>query len=79
VLEVLEGFTLIVIVVATGAILGHHGVLGESAASVLSRLTVHVAVPALLFVTLSKASTNEIFSLPLLVTAVTTFTIFGSY
>lgn len=69
-LGVLTGFTVVWIIILAGYLIGRLGVLGENAQTVLSRLAFFVASPALLLVTLSDADLHTVFSLPLLVAAV---------
>ncbi|MDK1361589.1 AEC family transporter [Arthrobacter sp. zg-Y1219] len=69
-LGVLTGFTVVWIIILAGYVIGRLGVLGGNAQTVLSRLTFFVASPALLLVTLSDADLHTVFSLPLLVAAV---------
>ena len=60
------------VVIAVGAIVGRTGVLGDNARMVLNRVAFHVGVPALLLLSLSEATLDQIFSLPLLVSAIAT-------
>ncbi|MCC9197037.1 AEC family transporter [Arthrobacter sp. zg-Y820] len=69
-LGVLTGFTVVWIIILAGYVIGRLGVLGGNAQTVLSRLAFFVASPALLLVTLSDADLHTVFSLPLLVAAV---------
>lgn len=69
-LGVLTGFAVVWIIILAGYLIGRLGVLGDNAQTVLSRLAFFVASPALLLVTLSDADLNTVFSLPLLVAAV---------
>lgn len=52
---VLEGFSIIWVVIAVGYLVGRTGVLGEQARYVLNRVTFFVASPALLFTTLADS------------------------
>jgi len=52
---VLEGFSIIWVVIAVGYLVGRTGVLGEQGRNVLSRVTFFVASPALLFTTLADS------------------------
>jgi malonate transporter and related proteins len=79
VLAVLEAFAVIAVIIAVGAIVGRTGVLGENARMVLNRVAFHVGVPALLIITLSDSSPAQVFSLPLLVSAVVALLMFGAY
>lgn len=74
---VLEGFTVIFIVIALGYVLAKFRVLGEHGQFVLSRLVFFVATPALLFVTLAQADLAVILS-PILVIAGVTALVVGS-
>ncbi|MGR0160483.1 AEC family transporter [Paenarthrobacter nitroguajacolicus] len=67
---VLSGFFVVWAIILVGMFVGRRNILGENARSVLSSLTFFVASPALLFETLSKAKLHDVFSAPLLVTAV---------
>ncbi|GAA2431466.1 AEC family transporter [Streptomyces macrosporus] len=66
---VLTGFAVIAAVIATGYVIGRRGHLGPDGRQVLTRLAFHVAGPALLFTTLSRADLSVILSGRLLVTA----------
>jgi malonate transporter len=68
-LAVLEGFGVIAVVIAVGALVGRTGVLGDNARTVLNRVAFHIGVPALLLLNLSHASIGQIFSLPVLLSA----------
>lgn len=68
---VLEGFTVIFIVIALGYVLARFEVLGEHGQFVLSRLVFFVATPALLFVTLAQSDLAVILSPVLVVAGVT--------
>lgn len=52
---VLEGFSIIWVVIAVGYLVGRTGVLGDQGRNVLSRVTFFVASPALLFTTLAES------------------------
>lgn len=69
---VLEGFAVIVLVVAVGFVLGRFNVLGTDAQQVISRLVFSAGTPALLFVTLTEADLNSVISPGLAVTALST-------
>lgn len=75
-LAVLEAFFVISVVIVVGIILGRTGVLGENSRMVLNRVAFHVGVPALLLLNLSEATLGEIFSLPLLISALAALTVF---
>ena len=74
---VLEGFTVIFVVIALGYLLAHLKVLGEHGQFVLSRLVFFVATPALLFVTLANSDLSVILS-PVLAVAGTTALLVGT-
>ncbi|MGA9869705.1 MAG: AEC family transporter [Rhodococcus sp. (in: high G+C Gram-positive bacteria)] len=74
---VLEGFTVIFVVIALGYMLARFEVLGEHGQFVLSRLVFFVATPALLFVTLGTSDLSVILS-PILVVAGTTALLVGA-
>lgn len=76
-LGVLEAFAVIGVVVVVGVIVGRTGVLGENARMVLNRVAFHIGVPALMLLNLSEASLDQIFSLPLLVSALAALTGFA--
>lgn len=59
---VLEGFTVIFMVIALGYLLAHFRVLGDHGQFVLSRLVFFVATPALLFVTLATSDLSVVLS-----------------
>ncbi|AJE85193.1 integral membrane permease [Streptomyces albus] len=69
---VLSGFAVITVVIAVGYLIGRRGHLGENGPEVLTRLAFHVATPALLFTTLSRADLSVILSGRLLITALCT-------
>ncbi|MEW2014711.1 AEC family transporter [Rhodococcus sp. NPDC076796] len=74
---VLEGFTVIFVVIALGYLLAHLKVLGEHGQFVLSRLVFFVATPALLFVTLANSDLSVILS-PVLAVAGSTALLVGA-
>lgn len=76
-LAVLEAFAVIGIVIGVGAIVGRTGVLGENARVVLNRVAFHIGVPALLLLTLSRSTLDQIFSLPVRVSALAALASFG--
>lgn len=78
-LAVIEGFSVVWIVILVGWFVGRRKLLGENAQLVLSRLSFFVASPALLVETLARADLHTVFAQPLLVaasSAVITATIF---
>lgn len=78
-LAVLEAFAVIAVIIAVGAIVGRRNVLGDNARMVLNRVAFHVGVPALLLLSLADSTPSQVFSLPLLVSALTTMIMFGIY
>ncbi|MGB2719673.1 MAG: AEC family transporter [Rhodococcus sp. (in: high G+C Gram-positive bacteria)] len=74
---VLEGFTVIFVVIALGYLLAHLKALGEHGQFVLSRLVFFVATPALLFVTLANSDLSVILS-PVLAVAGSTALLVGA-
>ncbi|WP_099024494.1 AEC family transporter [Mycolicibacterium palauense] len=78
-IAVLQGFAVIGVIIVLGMILGRTAVLGDDARGVLNRVAFYVGLPALLLVTLSNAAPAEVFSVPLLVSVVATFVVFGLY
>ena len=76
---VIQGFTVITVVIAIGYVVGRTGVLGEGAVEVLSRTAFFVATPALLFVILAGANVRAVFSDALVVTAVTSTVVCLAY
>ena len=69
-LAVLEGFSVVWLVILVGWFVGRQKVLGTNAQQVLSRLSFFVASPALLVETLARADLKTVFAEPLLVAAV---------
>lgn len=78
-LAVLEAFAVIAVIIVVGAVVGRTGVLGDNAPMVLNRVAFHVGVPALLLLSLAESTLSQVFSLPLLVSVIATFTAFGLY
>ncbi len=78
-LAVLEAFAVIAVIITAGAVVGRTGVLGDNARMVLNRVAFHVGVPALLIITLSDSTPAQVFSLPLLVSAVVALVMFSAY
>lgn len=68
-LAVIEGFSVVWLVILVGWFVGRQKVLGENAQLVLSRLSFFVASPALLVETLARAELKTVFAEPLLVAA----------
>lgn len=76
---VLEGFTVIFIVIALGYVLARFKVLGDHGQFVLSRLVFFVATPSLLFVTLAQSDLAVILSPILVVAGVTALAVGAIY
>lgn len=68
-LAVIEGFSVVWLIILVGWFVGRRNVLGDNAQLVLSRLSFFVASPALLVETLSRAQLRSVFAEPLLVAA----------
>lgn len=68
-LAVIEGFSVVWLVILVGWFVGRKKVLGDNAQMVLSRLSFFVASPALLVETLARANLHTVFAEPLLVAA----------
>ncbi len=68
--NVLVGFAVILSVVAAGYLIGRSGLLGETGAGVLSRLTFTVFTPCLLVTVLAEADVHVLFSSALLASAI---------
>ncbi|WP_125615857.1 AEC family transporter [Specibacter cremeus] len=66
-LAVLEGFSVVWLIIAVGWFVGRGDVLGANAQQVLSRLSFFVASPALLVETLARSNLHAVFGRPLLV------------
>ena len=73
-LAVIEGFSVVWLIILVGWFVGRRKVLGENAQLVLSRLSFFVASPALLVETLAKADLQTVFAQPLLVAALSAVT-----
>lgn len=72
-LGVLQGFSVIWIVILIGYVLGRFNVLGPDGQRILSRLVFFVATPALMLQTLSRTDLRAVFSTSLLVAALSAF------
>ena len=70
---VLEGFSIIWVVIAVGYLVGRSGVLGDQARYVLNRVTFFVASPALLFITLADSDPVSVLGPLLWVAAISAF------
>nr|WP_245346794.1 AEC family transporter [Arthrobacter stackebrandtii] len=68
-MSVIEGFSVVWLIILVGWFAGRKKVLGENAQIVLSRLSFFVASPALLVETLARADLHVVFAAPLLVAA----------
>lgn len=67
-LGVLQGFTVLAVVIGLGVLLAHLKVLGEDSQRVLAQLAFFVASPALLITVMADADISELFSTNLAVT-----------
>lgn len=76
---VLEGFSIIWVVIAVGYFVGRTGVLGDQARHVLNRTTFFVASPALLFTTLAESDPVSVLGPLLWVAAISAFLTAGAY
>ncbi|WP_434615847.1 AEC family transporter [Arthrobacter sp. A5] len=72
-LGVLQGFSVIWVVILVGYLLGRVDVLGPDGERILSRLVFFVATPALMLQTLSHTDLRAVFSTSLLVAALSAF------
>lgn len=78
-LAVLQAFTVIIVVIVVGAVVGWRGVLGDNARMVLNRTAFHIGVPALLLVSLADAQLDQVFSQALLVSAIGAVAVYAGY
>ena len=78
-LAVLQAFTVIIVVIVVGVVVGWRGVLGDNARMVLNRTAFHIGVPALLLISLADSEPNQVFSPTLLVSAIAAVTIYALY
>ncbi|ADI04025.1 MULTISPECIES: AEC family transporter [Streptomyces] len=76
---VISGFGVIASIVVTGYVLGRRGSLGEHGRDVLTAVAFQIASPALLFSTLARADLSVLLSVPMLVTALSTFVVAGTF
>lgn len=76
---VITGFGVIAAIIVVGYVIGLRRSLGDHGREVLTKLSFDIASPALLFTTLSKADLSAIISTPLLVTALSTFVVAGTF
>ena len=67
---VLQGFTVIAVIIGVGVLLARTGWLGPGARGVLTKLAFWVATPAMLFTLVSTADLGQLFSAQFVVTAV---------
>ncbi|MER7015442.1 AEC family transporter [Saccharopolyspora sp. NPDC000359] len=74
-----QGFGVIAAIVLIGYLLGRTGALGDGGREALTRLSFYVGTPALLLKMLSESDVSVIFSIPLLVTALSTFAAAGLF
>lgn len=65
---VVAGFATLATVVAVGWVVARSGVVGRDAEGALSRVSYHVAMPALLFLTVGRADTGSVLSVALIAT-----------
>lgn len=72
---VITGFAVIASLIGIGYVLAQRGTLGDHGPDVLTRLAFYVATPALLFDVLARADLQTLISMPLLVTALSTFAV----
>jgi len=79
VLAVLQAFTVIIVVIVVGAVVGWRGVLGENARMVLNRTAFHIGVPALMLISLADSEPGQVFSLTLLVSAIAAMSMYVLY
>ncbi|MCT1479099.1 AEC family transporter [Microbacterium sp. p3-SID336] len=68
--EVLSGFVVIAAIALVGLITARIGVLGDTATAVLSKLTMTIGLPALVFTVVSRSHLSDIFSVTGLVAAI---------
>ncbi|MEV8268183.1 AEC family transporter [Microbacterium sp. NPDC076911] len=78
-LESLTGFAVVGVAIVVGWIIGRIDLLGEHARPVLARLTFFVLSPFLLFVVLSQADVQTLFSALLPVSAIAAVAVFLAY
>ncbi|MCT3016494.1 AEC family transporter [Propionibacterium freudenreichii] len=78
-IDVLSGFATIWVVIGIGAFLGHLGILGDQAATILSRLSFFVGLPPLMFRALSHADLGRIFNLNVVVSVLAIIVAAGLY
>lgn len=76
---VLQGFTVIGVIIGVGVVLGRTRWLGENGRSVLTKLAFWVATPALMFQLLAEADLVSLFSAQFTVTAVAMLVMAGLY
>ncbi|MGV9802186.1 AEC family transporter [Mycobacterium sp. NPDC003449] len=78
-LAVLQAFSVIAIVIVVGVVVGRLGVLGDNARMVLNRAAFHIGVPALMLLGLADAELSQVFSRPLLVSAIAALVAYALY
>jgi malonate transporter and related proteins len=76
---VIQGFGVIAAIVLVGYLLGRLDLLGDAAREVLTKLSFYVATPALLLKMLATSDVAVLVSVPLLVTALSTFLVAGMF
>ncbi|WP_146340091.1 AEC family transporter [Nesterenkonia sp. NBAIMH1] len=76
---VLQGFTVIWIIIVVGFAIGRWGLLGPDARLILSRLTFFVASPCLLFTTISASPIAEVLGPQFAVAALSAFATLGVF
>ncbi|WP_277675809.1 AEC family transporter [Saccharopolyspora rectivirgula] len=69
---VIQGFGVIAVIILVGYLLGRFGILGAPARETLTKLSFYVGTPTLLFQMLADSDVSVLFSLSLLVTALST-------
>lgn len=67
--DILQGFTIIAVVILVGFVIGRIGLLGPAARPVIARLTFFVLTPSLLFTVMLDADPDELFT-PLVLASV---------
>jgi malonate transporter and related proteins len=78
-LAVLQAFTVIIVVIVVGVVVGWRDVLGDNARTVLNRTAFHIGVPALLLISLADSEPSQVFSPTLLVSGIAALTIYALY
>lgn len=73
--DVISGFAVVFVVIAIGWVLARTGVLGDGAQRSMGLFVYYVAIPALLFDRVTNSDPAELFSMNLVVTALSSLTI----